>query len=124
MPAPRILFFGYSEVGHDCLELLLARGDNVVALITHEDSPGEKIWFKTPAPAARAKGVPVHTPGKVGTPEWVARIAQMKPDLILSVYYRDMISMKVLGLAPLGEAQDLHADHVPVVHRQDQVRLH
>ena len=30
---PRILFFGYSEVGHECLELLLARGDNVVALI-------------------------------------------------------------------------------------------
>ena len=40
---PRILFFGYSEVGHECLELLLARGDNVVALITHEDNPDEKI---------------------------------------------------------------------------------
>ena len=42
---PRIIFFGYSEVGYDCLSLLLERGDNVVALITHEDSPHEKIWF-------------------------------------------------------------------------------
>ena len=65
-------------------------------------SPDEKIWFKTPALAARAKGVPVHTPDKVGTPEWLDRIAQMRPDLILSVYYRNMISTKVLGLAPLG----------------------
>ena len=42
---PRILFFGYSEVGYACLSLLLERGDNVVALITHEDNPAEKIWF-------------------------------------------------------------------------------
>jgi len=112
MPAPRILFFGYGEVGHDCLELLLSRGDNVVALITHEDNPSEKIWFKTPALAARARGVPVHTPLRVGTPEWVARIAQMRPDLILSVYYRNMISTKVLELAPLG-AFNMHGSLLP-----------
>lgn len=112
MPGPRILFFGYSEVGHDCLDLLLARGDNVVALITHEDKPGEKIWFKTPAPLARAKGLPVHTPEKVGTPEWVARIAQMRPDLILSAYYRNMISTKVLALAPLG-GFNMHGSLLP-----------
>jgi methionyl-tRNA formyltransferase len=112
MAAPRILFFGYSEVGHDCLSLLLERGDSVVALITHEDNPGEKIWFKTPAAAARAKGVPVHTPAKVGTPEWVERIAAMRPDLILSVYYRNMISTKVLALAPLG-AFNMHGSLLP-----------
>jgi methionyl-tRNA formyltransferase len=112
MPAPRILFFGYSEVGHDCLSLLLERGDNVVALITHNDNPAEKIWFKTPAAAARAKGVPVHAPEKVGTPEWVERIAQMRPDLVLSVYYRNMISTKVLGLAPLG-AFNMHGSLLP-----------
>ncbi|HEY5078980.1 MAG TPA: formyltransferase [Opitutaceae bacterium] len=112
MPAPRILFFGYSEVGHDCLSLLLERGDNVVALITHEDNPNEKIWFKTPTEAARAKGVPVFTPETVGTPEWVERIAQMRPDLVLSVYYRNMISTKVLGLAPLG-AFNMHGSLLP-----------
>ena len=112
MPGPRILFFGYSEVGHDCLSLLLERGDNVVALITHEDNPNEKIWFKTPADAARGRGVPVHTPEKVGTPDWVERIAAMRPDLILSVYYRNMISTKVLGLAPLG-AFNMHGSLLP-----------
>jgi methionyl-tRNA formyltransferase len=112
MSAPRILFFGYSEVGHDCLSLLLERGDNVVALITHEDNPNEKIWFKTPALAAREKGIPVHTPERVGTPEWRERIAAMRPDLILSVYYRNMIGMKVLGLAPLG-AFNMHGSLLP-----------
>jgi methionyl-tRNA formyltransferase len=112
MPGPRILFFGYSEVGHDCLDLLLGRGDNVVALVTHEDNPSEKIWFKTPAAAARARGVPVHAPEKVGTPEWVARIAEMRPDLILSVYYRNMISTRILGLARLG-AFNMHGSLLP-----------
>jgi methionyl-tRNA formyltransferase len=109
---PRILFFGYSEIGYDCLDLLLARGDNVVALFTHEDNPNEKIWFKTPAIAARAKGVPIFTPEKIATPEWLEKIAALKPDLILSVYYRNMISTKVLGLARLG-AFNLHGSLLP-----------
>ena len=112
MPAPRILFFGYSEVGHDCLSLLLERGDNVVALVTHDDHPHERIWFKTPAVAARSAGIPVHTPQKVGTPEWRERIAQMRPDLILSAYYRNMITTKVLELAPLG-AFNMHGSLLP-----------
>ena len=75
--APRIVFFGYSEVGHDCLALLLERGDNVVALFTHEDNPHEKIWFKTPAVAARERGVPVFAPDHVNTPEWREKIAAL-----------------------------------------------
>src|ERR1700710_22226 len=112
MSRPRIVFFGYSEVGHDCLELLLARGDNVVALITHEDNPNEKIWFKTPAVAAREKQVPVFTPASVNTPEWKERIAGMAPDLILSVYYRHMISSQILALPKLG-AFNLHGSLLP-----------
>ena len=112
MAAPRILFFGYSEVGATCLDLLLERGDNVVALITHEDDPHEKIWFLTPAAAARARGIPVFTPEKVNTPEWIARIAALQPDLILSVYYRNLIAERTLALARLG-AFNLHGSLLP-----------
>jgi methionyl-tRNA formyltransferase len=109
---PRIVFFGYSEVGYSCLELLLSRGDNVVALITHEDNPNEKIWFKTPAVAAREKDIPIFTPDSVNTPEWVERIAALQPDLILSVYYRNMISTRVLALPRLG-AFNMHGSLLP-----------
>ena len=113
LPAkPRILFFGYSEVGFECLDLLLERGDNVVALFTHQDNPNEKIWFKTPAAVALAKGVPILTPEKISTPEWIEKIAALKPDLILSVYYRNMISTKILSLAPLG-AFNMHGSLLP-----------
>lgn len=110
--APRILFFGYSEVGYECLSLLLERGDHVIGLVTHEDNPNEKIWFQTPAVAARARGIPVHTPEKVNTPEWIERIAAWQPDLILSVYYRHMISSRILALPRLG-AFNLHGSLLP-----------
>ena len=112
MSKPRILFFCYSEVGHACLDLLLARGAHVVALITHEDNPNEKIWFTTPAAAARARGIPVFTPEKVNTPEWIERIAVLQPELILSVYYRNMISQRILALPRLG-AFNLHGSLLP-----------
>lgn len=112
MSKPRILFFGYSEVGYTCLDLLLSRGDNVIGLITHEDNPDEKIWFKTPALAAQERGIPVFTPESANTPEWIERIAAMKPDLILSVYYRNMIGQPILDLPPLG-AFNLHGSLLP-----------
>ncbi len=112
MNKPRILFFGYSEVGFTCLDLLLERGDNVIGLITHEDNPDENIWFKTPAVAAREHGIPVFTPDSVNTPEWREKIAAMQPDLILSVYYRHMIGQTILDLPQLG-AFNMHGSLLP-----------
>lgn len=112
MSSPRILFFGYSEVGYTCLECLLARGDHVVGLITHEDHPDEKIWFKTPAALARERRLPIFTPDRVNTPEWIERITAMQPDLILSVYYRHMIGARILSLPRLG-AFNLHGSLLP-----------
>jgi methionyl-tRNA formyltransferase len=109
---PRIVFFGYSEVGFDCLSLLVERGANVVALITHQDDPNEKIWFKTPAAVAKANEIPIFTPDTINTPEWIERIAAFRPELILSVYYRQMISMNILGVARLG-AFNLHGSLLP-----------
>jgi methionyl-tRNA formyltransferase len=109
---PRILFFGYSEVGHDCLSLLFERGDNVVALVTHADEPGERIWFKTPAALAQAKGIPVLTPENMNAPGWVERIRALQPDLILSAYYRMLIGAPILALARLG-GFNLHGSLLP-----------
>jgi len=109
---PRILFFGYSEVGSECLSLLVERGDDVAALFTHEDNPAEKIWFRPPAVVARAHGIPVHTPESVNTPEWQERIALLAPDLIISAYYRHLISSKILCLARLG-AFNMHGSLLP-----------
>ncbi len=112
MMAPRILFFGYSAVGHDCLALLLERRDHIVGLVTHEDDPREKLWFRPPATLAREHGIPVFAPPEINTPDWRERLAALQPDLILSAYYRRMIGTRLLDLARLG-GWNLHGSLLP-----------
>jgi methionyl-tRNA formyltransferase len=54
----------------------------------------------------------VLSPANVNTPEWRTRLAELRPDLILSVYYRQMIGTRILGLARLG-AWNIHGSLLP-----------
>ena len=38
---PRILFFGFSDVGYKCLKLLLDKGCDVIGVFTHDTDPHE-----------------------------------------------------------------------------------
>lgn len=112
MSSPRIIVFGYHDVGYACLEALITRGENVAAVFTHVDDPGEQIWFHSVAELAQRHGIPVHFPANVNAPEWVAHIRELRPDLILSFYYRNLLSGAILSLAPLG-AYNLHGSLLP-----------
>ncbi|MGA2053257.1 MAG: formyltransferase [Opitutales bacterium] len=112
MPTPRVLFFGYSEVGYATLELLLARSVSVAAVFTHADDPHETAWFRSVPRLAAQRGLPVFTPESLKDPAWETRLRELCPDLILSMYYRNMIPMRLLDLAPLG-AFNLHGSFLP-----------
>ena len=112
MTSPRVLVFAYHDVGYECLALLFERGAHVIAVFTHEDDPGEQVWFKSVAQLARTHGVAVHTPRTVNTPEWVARIRDLRPELIFSFYYRQLIPTDILELARLG-AFNMHGSLLP-----------
>ncbi len=112
MPAPRVLFFGYSEVGYATLELLLARGVTVAGVFTHADDGQETQWFRSVPKLAAAKGLPVFTPESLKDPNWEETIRTLHPDLILSMYYRNMIPTRLLDLAPLG-AFNMHGSYLP-----------
>ena len=112
MTEPRAIVFGYSEVGCECLELLLRRKTSVVAVFTHKDQPGENLWFRSVAALAREHGLPVFTPDSLKAPEWEAQLRRLRPDLILSFYYRNLISDRLLKLAPLG-AFNMHGSLLP-----------
>lgn len=107
-----IAVFAYSEVGHACLKLLLDRGEKVEALFTHEDTPGERLWFQSCAELARAHGVPVHMaePKDGDAVETIVR--EIAPELILSFYYRRMIPERILRLARRG-AFNMHGALLP-----------
>ena len=109
---PRTLVFAYHTVGYECLEVLIRRGENIIAVVTHEDDPGEEIWFRSVADLARQNGIPVHAPASVNTPEWIGRIREWAPELIFSFYYRSMISEEILDI-PRLEAFNMHGSLLP-----------
>jgi methionyl-tRNA formyltransferase len=102
--APRAIVFGYSEIGTIGLECLVEAGFEVPLLITHPDSPGETIWWRSTADRARALGIEVTTSRD--------RVASLHPDFLFSFYYRDLIPSGILALAPRG-ALNLHGSLLP-----------
>jgi len=112
MAEPRVLVFAYSDLGVRCLDLLIERAVNVIAVYTHEDDPHEKRWFGSVRDRARKDGIPTCTPVRLGDPDVQGSIRALRPQLIFSFYYRRLIPDEILALAPLG-AFNMHGSLLP-----------
>ena len=100
--------FAYSSVGAECMKVLLSHPDVNIALVyTHEDDPNENRWFASVHDLAVEHGIDVLT----SEPDYDT-VNRIKPDVIFSFYYRKIIDMKILSLAPLG-AYNMHGSLLP-----------
>ena len=106
----RCVLFAYHEMGYACMEALLKMGAPIAALFTHRDDSHEEIWWRSCAELAARHSVPVHF--DEGLEADAAKIGALKPAVIYSFYYRNLIPESVLGLAPLG-AFNLHGSLLP-----------
>lgn len=108
----RVVVFAYHDVGYACLAELFRAAADVAAVFTHEDDPGENVWFHSVRALAEAHGVPAFAPDDVNTPEWIDRIAALAPQVIFSFYYRKLLRPELLALAPRG-ALNMHGSLLP-----------
>lgn len=108
----RAVVFAYQEIGFVCLEELLGTGADVACLFTHDDDPGEEIWFRRPVELAREYGIPVYTPESVNDEKWIALIRDTRPDVVFSFYYRKIIPKAILDIPRIG-AFNLHGSLLP-----------
>ncbi|KAF1029324.1 MAG: Bifunctional polymyxin resistance protein ArnA [Burkholderia plantarii] len=109
---PRAVVFAYHNVGVRCLQVLLARGVEVALVVTHEDNPSENIWFGSVASVAREHGIPVITPADPADAAVREAVAAARPEFIFSFYYRHMLPVALLALAPRG-AYNMHGSLLP-----------
>jgi len=108
----RAVVFAYQEIGYVCLEELINFGADVVCLFTHLDDPNEEVWYKRPVTVAERHNIPVYTPESLKDPQWITLIADAKPDIIFSFYYRKMIPGEILDIPKVG-AFNLHGSLLP-----------
>jgi len=104
--------FAYHDVGCGCLEVLLDQHVDVPLVITHEDNPGENIWFGSVAKLARERGIEAITPRDPNAPEIVDRVRALQPDLLFSFYYRSMLKAALLAIPRRG-AFNMHGSLLP-----------
>jgi methionyl-tRNA formyltransferase len=109
---PRAVVFAYHNVGVRCLQVLLARGVDVALVVTHEDNPAENIWFGSVKSVAEDHGIDVITPADPTAPQLHEAIERIAPDFIFSFYYRHMLPVGLLALAPRG-AYNVHGSLLP-----------
>jgi methionyl-tRNA formyltransferase len=108
----KALVFAYNEMGCLGLESLLECGFEVSAVVTHPDSPGEEIWFRSVEKIAVSNGIPVHLVEQGVSDELAARLSALNPDYIFSFYFRKMLPLSVLNMARLG-GLNLHGSLLP-----------
>lgn len=108
----RVVVFGYHDVGCACLTALLEARAEVALVVTHENDPDENIWFGSVAEIARSWVVPVITPSDVNSPEVVAEIRALAPDVFLSCYFRQILGPELLAIPKRG-AFNMHGSLLP-----------
>jgi methionyl-tRNA formyltransferase len=80
---------------------------DIALVYTHQDDPNEERWFDSVYDLARSHGLTVLTEDPS-----VERVREAAPDVIFSFYYRSMLPMSILNLAPLG-AFNMHGSLLP-----------
>jgi UDP-4-amino-4-deoxy-L-arabinose formyltransferase/UDP-glucuronic acid dehydrogenase (UDP-4-keto-hexauronic acid decarboxylating) len=108
----KTVVFAYHNMGLAGLDALFNHGFDIAAVFTHEDDPDENCWFGSVKNWAMKKHITVYTTEEVNSPQWIAKIAAINPDIIFSFYYRKMICQKILDLPRVG-AFNLHGSYLP-----------
>jgi methionyl-tRNA formyltransferase len=108
----RAVVFAYHNVGVRCLKALLGRGVEVALVVTHQDSPGENIWFDSVEKLAREYNLPCITPEDPNSEDVVAMVAALQPDFLFSFYYRKMLRAELLA-CPTRGAFNMHGSLLP-----------
>lgn len=108
----KTVVFAYNNIGCTGIEALVKNGFDVAAVFTHSDNPDEKIWFRSAAETASKYKIPVYAPANVNSAVWVQKIRDLKPDIIFSFYYRDMLKPEILEIPAKG-CFNLHGSLLP-----------
>ena len=111
----RILFMGTPQFAVPSLALLLDRGYDVVAVVTQPDRPVGRKRELTPPPVkafALERGLTVLQPEKLRSPEGVAAVTGIAPDLIVTAAYGQILPKSVLDLPKFG-CLNVHGSLLP-----------
>ncbi len=111
----RLLFAGTPEFAVPALESLLDSDQAPVAVLTQPDRAagrGRRLAFGPVKRVAVEHGLPVLQPATLRSPEVLAELAALRPDLLVTAAYGLILPRDILDLPRLG-CWNLHASLLP-----------
>lgn len=101
----RILFMGTPEFAVPSLASLIEQGYTISAVISQPDRPKGRKRELTPSPVkayALEQGITVIQPEKLRSPDGIAQVTAIAPDLIITAAYGQILPKAVLDLPRFG----------------------
>lgn len=106
----RIIFTGNQKIGHACLKHLIESNAHIVAVYAIPEGYWKKIsgsshgtdWFVSVGKLAEQHSIPTYYPEDINTPETVQQIKDLRPDVLFSVSWDQMIGEDILAVPPQG----------------------
>lgn len=115
----RIVMLGTGTFAEPTFEALIAAfPGEIVGLVTQPDretgrkSGSSRMVGKGMAAIAKVSGIPVAQPVSINTPEGLAELSAMKPDLLVVAAYGQILKPAVIEAGPHG-AINVHASLLP-----------
>jgi methionyl-tRNA formyltransferase len=118
MTAMRLVMMGTGTFAEPTFQALLAGTHPVVGLVTQPDRPvghergSTRQVGRSLKSFAVERNIPVFQPESVNTPEGVAGLQAMQPELLVVAAYGQILSKEVLAVPPLGGI-NVHASLLP-----------
>lgn len=111
----RIVYMGTPPFAVPTLEAIVARGHEVVGVLTQPDRPkgrGQKMAVSAVKEAALRLGLAVHQPERVRRPESVELLRSLEPEAMVVVGYGQIIPQNIIDIPRLGII-NVHASLLP-----------
>lgn len=111
----RIVFMGTPEIAVPSLDRLISDGHDVCAVVTQPDRPkgrGKKLAFSPVKEAAMRHELEILQPEKASQPDFLDRLRELNPDLIVVIAFGQILRKEVLDLPKYG-CVNVHVSLLP-----------
>jgi methionyl-tRNA formyltransferase len=115
MTGQRVIFMGTPEFACPTLQILIDRGEQIVAVVTQPDRPkgrGQRLMSPPVKDLALKHGIPVLQPLKVRAPEVIESLRELRPDVIVVVAFGQILPKALLEIPSQG-CINVHASLLP-----------
>lgn len=111
----RIVFMGTPEISVGTLKRIIADGHELLAVVTQPDRPrgrGKKMMMSPVKEVALENNIEVLQPQKASDPEFIEKLKELNPELIVVVAYGQILRKNLLEIPKKG-CVNVHVSLLP-----------